>query len=110
DVLHPPGATFLCGRSYFAGVSNIFRYDLAAKKLDAVTNTDTGFFRPIPLGGDELIVFRYTGRGFVPARITARPLEDVAPITFLGERTIDKFPVLKTWLVGAPAAGPGNGQ
>ena len=30
-----------------------------------------GFFRPIPLGGDELIVFRYTGQGFVPARITA---------------------------------------
>ena len=35
--------------------------------LEAVSNTETGFFRPIPLGGDALIVFRYTGEGFVPA-------------------------------------------
>ena len=94
---------FLYGTSYFTGVSNVFRYDLAAAKLEAVTNTDSGFFRPIPIGGDDLIVFRYTGHGFVPARITARPLEDVAPITFLGERTIDRHPVLKTWLVGSTA-------
>jgi hypothetical protein len=94
---------FLYGSSYFTGASNIFRYDLATKKLDAVTNTDGGFFRPVPLGGDELIVFRYTGEGFVPARITARPVDDVAPVTFLGERTIAKHPVLKTWLVGSAA-------
>ena len=95
------------GSSYFTGVSNIFRYELAAKKLEAVTNTDSGFFRPIPLGGDELIVFRYTGQGFVPARITATPIEDVAPITFLGERTIAKHPVLKTWQAAGAAGGPG---
>jgi hypothetical protein len=40
----------------------------------------------------------------VPARVTARPLDDVAPITFLGERTIAKHPVLKTWLVTSPPA------
>jgi hypothetical protein len=104
NFVFSPDGRFLYGSSYFTGASNIFRYDLATKKLDAVTNTDTGFFRPIPLGGDDLIVFRYTGQGFVPARITARPLDDVAPITFLGERTIAKHPVLKTWLVGASAA------
>jgi DNA-binding beta-propeller fold protein YncE len=105
DFVFSPDGRFLYGSSYFTGVSNIFRYDLATKKLDAVTNTDSGFFRPIPLGGDELIVFRYTGEGFVPARITARPIEDVAPITFLGERTIAKHPVLKTWQIGlAPAS------
>jgi hypothetical protein len=100
NFVFSPDGRFLYGTSYFTGVSNVFRYDLAAGRLEAVTNTDTGFFRPIPLGGDELIVFRYTGEGFVPARITARPLEDVAPITFLGERTIDRHPVLKTWVVG----------
>jgi hypothetical protein len=85
-------------------VSNIFRYDLQARKLDAVSNTDTGFFRPLPVGGDDLIVFRYTGQGFVPSRITARPLEDVGAITFLGERTIAAHPVLKTWLVRSTSA------
>ena len=106
NFVFSPDGRFLYGSSYFTGVSNIFRYDLAAGKVDAVSNTDSGFFRPIPLGGDELIVFRYTGQGFVPARIVAKPIEDVAPITFLGERTIAKHPVLKTWLVGsaAPAA------
>jgi hypothetical protein len=104
NFVFSPDGRFLYGSSYFTGVSNIFRYDLTTKKLDAVTNTDSGVFRPIPLGGDDLIVFRYTGRGFVPARITARPLDDVAPITFLGERTIAKHPVLKTWLVTSPPA------
>jgi hypothetical protein len=107
DFVFSPDGRFLYGSSYFTGVSNIFRYDLAAKKLDAVTNTDSGFFRPIPLGGDELIVFRYTGQGFVPARIVAKAIDDVAPITFLGERTIAKHPVLKTWQVGAaPPVAP----
>ena len=103
NFVFSPDGRVLYGSSYFTGVSNIFRYDLTTRKLDAVTNTDSGFFRPIPLGGDDLIVFRYTGQGFLPARITARPLDDVAPITFLGERTIAKHPVLKTWLVDSPA-------
>lgn len=110
NFVFSPDGQFLYGSAYFTGVSNIFRYDLATRTLDAVSNTDTGFFRPIPVGGDDLIVFRYTGRGFVPARITARVLEDVAPITFLGERTVAKHPVLKSWRVasggGAPPGGP----
>ena len=57
-----PTAKYLYGSSYYTGVSNIFRYDLATGKLEAVSNTETGFFRPVPLGGDSLVVFRYTGR------------------------------------------------
>ena len=99
NFVFSPDGRYLFGSSYFTGVSNIFRYDLETRKLDAVSNTDSGFFRPIPLGGDDLIVFRYTGQGFVPARIRARPLEDVGTITFLGERTVDAHPILKTWHV-----------
>ena len=84
NFVFSPDGKYLYGSSYYTGVSNIFRYDLATGKLDAMSNTETGFFRPIPLGGDELVVFRYTGQGFVPARIHAKPLEDVNPITFLG--------------------------
>jgi hypothetical protein len=97
---------YLYGSSYYTGASNIFRYDLHEKKLDAVTNAETGFFRPIPLGGNSLIVFRYSGAGFVPARIEARPLEDVSAITFLGERVAEEHPVVKEWIVGSPAAIP----
>ncbi len=114
NFVFSPDGRYLFGSSYFTGVSNIFRYDLQARKVNAVSNTDSGFFRPVPLGGDELIVFRYTGQGFVPSRITARPLEDVGAITFLGERTIAKNPVLKSWLVRStssePAASPATLQ
>jgi hypothetical protein len=101
-----PDGRYLYGSSYYTGASNIFRYDLEAQKLDAVTNAETGFFRPIPLGGDSLIVFRYSGEGFVPTRIEARPLEDVSPITFLGERLAEEQPIVKQWMVGSPAAMP----
>ena len=101
-----PDGRFLYGTSYYTGVSNVFRYEIATKALEVVTNTETGFFNPIPLGNDELIVFRYTGEGFLPARITARPLADVGAITFLGEQTISRHAVLKQWDVGSPMSIP----
>jgi hypothetical protein len=106
NFVFSPDGRFLFGSSYYTGVSNIFRYEIATAKLDAVTNTDTGFFRPIPLGDDDLIVFRYSGAGFVPARIKATPLEDVSAITFLGERLAEEHPIIKTWNVGSPAKIP----
>jgi hypothetical protein len=51
-------------------------------------------------------VFRYTGQGFVPARIEARPLEDVSPVTLLGQQIVEKYPVLKEWVAGSPANVP----
>lgn len=99
-----PDGRYLYGSSYFTGVSNIFRYELATREVEVVTNAETGFFRPIPLGNDELIVFRYSGEGFVPARLTATPIENVGAITFLGERVVDRHPALKSWALGSPAA------
>ena len=99
NFVFSPDGRYLYGSSYYTGASNIFRYELATRALECVTNADTGFFRPIPLGNDELIVFRYTGGGFVPTRISATPLKDVSAITFLGEQTIEEHPELKTWLV-----------
>ncbi len=101
-----PDGRYLYGSSYYTGVSNIFRYDLQTKSVDAVSNTETGFVRPVPLGGDELLVFRFTGRGFVPARIEAHPVEDVSPITFLGERLSEERPIVRDWNVGSPLTIP----
>ncbi len=101
---------YLYGSSYYTGVANIFRYEIETGALEAVSNTETGFFRPIPLGDDRLVVFRYTGEGFVPARIEAKPLADVSPVTFFGERLVEKHPVLKEWKVGSPAKVPLDGM
>jgi hypothetical protein len=97
----------LYGSSYYTGVSNIFRYDVATGSVDAVSNAETGFFRPIPLPDDKLIVFHYTGAGFVPAVIDPRPLEDVSAIRFLGAELAANQPAVTTWQVPpASAADP----
>ena len=102
DFTFSADGRFLYGSSYLTGVSNIFRYGVATGAVEAVSNTDTGFFRPVPLGGDDLLVFRYTGTGFVPTRIKATPVADASPITFLGERLAADHPVVHSWNVGSP--------
>lgn len=94
-----PDGRYLFGSSYYTGVSNIFRYELATRDLQAVSNSETGFFRPVPVDNETLIVFRYSGDGLVPARIKAQPIDDIAAITFLGTETIRKHPQLAEWRV-----------
>ncbi|MGD8636678.1 MAG: hypothetical protein PVI48_09435, partial [Gammaproteobacteria bacterium] len=94
------------GSSYYTGVSNIFRYEVATGDIQAVTNAESGFFRPVPLPDGSLIVFHYTGQGFVPAIIDPVPLEDVSAISFLGTRVIQAHPELAEWHAGSPAEVP----
>ena len=98
-----PDGSALVGSSYYTGVSNIFRYDIASKQVEALSNAETGFFRPVPRPEDrDLFVFRYSGAGFVATRIAATPLKDVSAITFFGERLVEAHPVLKSWIAGSP--------
>lgn len=98
-----PDSKYLFGSSYYTGVSNIWRYELATEELEIVSNAESGFFRPIPREDGSLIVFHYTGDGFVPATIQPTPLQDVGAITFLGTETVRKYPVLAEWEAGSPA-------
>jgi hypothetical protein len=95
---------FIYGSTYYTGASNIFRVEIASGRVEAMSNAETGFFRPIPLSDEEMIVFRFTGEGFVPTRIQPKVLEDINPIIFLGQQVIEKHPILKTWNVGSPSA------
>ena len=95
---------YLYGSSYYTGVSNIFRYEVATGKVDAVTNAETGYFRPVPLTDGRLVVLGYTGAGFVPAIIDPKPIEDVSAIRFLGAQLAARHPVVTTWQVPSPAA------
>lgn len=94
---------FLYGSSYYSGVSNIFRYDLREDDIVALSNCETGFFRPVPLAGDSLIVFRYTGQGFLPVMIADKPVEDVSAIRFLGNEIVNKYPDIKNWVADSPS-------
>lgn len=93
----------LYGSSYYTGVSNIFRYEVATGQVVAVSNAETGFFRPVPLTDGRLVVLNYTADGFVPAIIDPRPIEDVSAIKFLGAELVAKYPVVTTWQVPPPS-------
>ena len=101
-----PDGQFLFGSSYYTGVSNIFRYELATGEIEAVSNVETGLFRPIPLQDGSLIAFRYSGEGFTPVQFDPVPLEDLGTIRFMGNEVIRKHPQLKQWQVGSVADVP----
>jgi hypothetical protein len=102
NFVHSPDGKALYGTSYYSGVSNIYRLNLESKKLDAITNAETGFFRPLPFSADSLVVFRYTGKGFLPVMIANRESTDVSAVKYLGQEIVDQYPVLKTWTLGSP--------
>lgn len=95
---------YLCGSSYYTGVSNVFRYDLQADSMEALSNCETGFFRPMVFSKDSLIVFRFTTKGFVPSMIPYEVIEDINPITYLGQMVVDSQPVVKDWVIDPPTA------
>ena len=90
---------FLYGSSFYTGVSNIFRFEIGTGELEAVSNAETGLFRPVPLEDGRLMAFEYTGQGFVPTLIEPEPLDDVSAITFLGAEIAKRHPIVQDWNV-----------
>jgi hypothetical protein len=104
-VFSPDGRR-LYGSAYYTGVSNIYRFDWASQKVEAVSNATTGLFNPIPRADGSLIAFEYTGRGFTPVSFDPKPLEDLGAIKFLGTEIAEQRPIVKSWAVGSPASVP----
>ncbi|MEO8399963.1 MAG: hypothetical protein ABI550_09150, partial [Ignavibacteriaceae bacterium] len=94
----------LYGSSYYSGVSNIYKYDFETNEMNIITNCETGFFRPIEISEDSLIVFNFSSNGFSPVVISKNPVENVAAINFLGNEVIEKYPVLKKWIAPPPSS------
>jgi hypothetical protein len=105
-----PDGRYLYGSSFYTGVSNVYRYELATEKLEAMSNADIGFFRPLPLQVGELMVLRYSAKGFVPTIIDAKPTEDLSAVTFLGEQVASKYPEVQSWVATTPATIPYESQ
>lgn len=94
---------YLYGSSYYSGVSNIYKYDFAKKDMSILSNCETGFFRPLPISADSILVFDYTSTGFSPVIIPNKPVENVAAINFLGEKIVEKDPIVKEWIEPPPS-------
>jgi hypothetical protein len=101
-----PDGKYLLGNSYYTGVSNVFRLDIATGKYDVLTNASTGFFRPQLRPDGTLLVYDYAGDGFNPSIIRPQVREDLGTIKFLGTQVVNTWPELKQWGVGSPAKVP----
>ncbi len=94
---------YLYGSSYYTGVSNIYRFEVASGAVEAVSNAETGLFRPQELPDGRMLVLSYGGDGFTPAIIEPKLVTDVSAITFLGSELAARHPVVTTWQVPSPA-------
>ncbi|MCY7338404.1 MAG: hypothetical protein LH465_00355 [Sphingomonas bacterium] len=97
-----PDGKSLYGTSYYTGVSNVFKFDIATQKYSVLSNAETGFFRPMLRPDGQLLVYEYTGAGLTPSLIAAEPRDDLGTVEFLGTRVIKAHPILKQWGVGSP--------
>jgi hypothetical protein len=98
NFVFSPDGRFLYGSSYFSGVSNIFRYDFAHEAMEPLSNAETGFFKPLPIPGDSVVVFRYTSRGFVPSLIANAVPDSVSAIRLLGNEIAATHPEVQGWM------------
>jgi hypothetical protein len=105
NFVYSPDGRYLYGSSYYTGASNLFRYDFETKKMDVISNAETGLFRPMPLADGSLIAFEYTSKGFMPARVPTKPLEDVSAVKYFGQATLNKYPELKQMEAAAAVLG-----
>ena len=101
-----PDGKSLLGNSYYTGVSNVIRLDIASGKYDVLSNAATGFFRPQQRPDGSLFVYDYTGEGFNPSIVQPQVRQDLATIRFLGNEVVNARPELKQWGVGSPAKVP----
>ncbi|MBK8726591.1 MAG: hypothetical protein IPL96_11265 [Holophagaceae bacterium] len=102
NFVFTPDGRYLLGSSYYSGVSNVFRYDRETKKMEALTNADTGYFRPMAGPSGDILAYRYRAKGFQPVRFAATVREDVNAVHYLGQEVVDRHPVVKTWNAGSP--------
>jgi len=102
NFVFTPDSRALYGTTYLTGASNVFRYDMESETMEAVTNGETGYFRPVPVTADSLMAFEFTGQGLVPLMIADATLEDIEAVRFLGHAITVEHPVVKDWVLDSP--------
>ncbi len=104
NFVYSPDGKYLFGSTFYTGVSNIVRYDIASKTMEWLTNVETGLFRPVPVSADSVLAFRYTAKGFLPVMIANTTRDDVHAISYLGQSVVDLHPEVKEWKLPPPTS------
>ena len=87
----------LIGTSYFTGVSNIWKVNLKSTNFELLSNTETGFFMPLQLNKDSLLVLKFFREGMVPGTIPIKVIEDANSINYLGNLVHQKYQEVESW-------------
>lgn len=104
NFVFSPDGKYLFGTSYYTGVSNVYRISVETGEAEILTNAETGFFRPLPVSADSMIVFNYTHEGMVPGMVKIEPIENVNPIQLLGMKVYENNPVVEKWALPPPSS------
>ena len=83
--------------AYVNGVSNIYRCVLDSVKIEAVSHTLRGLFRPIHLTNDHLFAFEFTTEGFIPVIIPNRPADHLPAIRYFSQEIAEQQPQVIQW-------------
>ncbi len=100
----------LIGSSYYTGVSNIWRVKLDGAEFELLSNTETGFFMPLQLNNDSLIVLKFYRDGMVPGVIPIQVLEDANAINYLGNQVHHKHPEVEQWTLPVASGIKNNSE
>ena len=89
NFVFSPDGRYLFGTSYYSGVSNVYRYDFQTDDISPISNAETGFFRPIPVNKDSLLVYNYvSGEGWIPGWIENETVDNGSTIDYVGQQVI----------------------
>ena len=99
NFVFSPDGRYLYGSTFYTGVSNIFRYDTQLDTMEVISNSETGFFRPVSVSEDSVAVMMYTGDGFQPVLIADSTINDVSAVNYLGYEIAEKYPELLLSLI-----------
>jgi len=92
------------GVSYYTGVSNVYRINLQTHEAEILTNAESGFFRPVVISPDSLLVMEYTTNGMIPGLIKINPIDNVNAIEFLGQKVFERNPEVESWMLPPPSS------
>ena len=94
NISWSPDEQFIFWNAYTSGVSNIYRLQIPTLKVEVLTHTLRGLFRPLYVNQDSLFAFEFSTQGFIPVMIANKSAEFVPAITYLGQLILDKYPNL----------------
>ncbi len=103
NFVFTPDGKYLVGTSYYTGVSNVFRISLQTLRAEILTNATSGFFRPVPVSSDSMLVLEYTQEGMIPGMVKIDTLADVNAIEFLGQKIYKRYPQVEQWMLPPPS-------